>query len=119
MSSILEGELAQVLGDALIAAGIPYDVTLKRTTPGTGDPWDPDSGVVADYPGKGFLDQYTEDERDGTLIAAGDVRVFVVVSTLTVEPVPGDRIEARGKVYSIVNVGADPARAQWELQARA
>jgi hypothetical protein len=34
MSSILEGELADTIGDALLDAAIPLDVVITRSTPG-------------------------------------------------------------------------------------
>jgi hypothetical protein len=33
--------------------------------------------------------------------------------------VPGDRVTARGKSYSIIDVSSDPALATYTLQARA
>jgi hypothetical protein len=115
--SILEGELAETIGDALLGADIPLDLVVTRSTSGGGgDPWDPDPPTLTDYPCKGFVDSYTALERAGTLIEASDVKVVIVAKTLAIKPTPADTVKVRGKTYSIVNVSADPAVALWELQ---
>jgi len=119
--SILEGELAETIGDALLDADILLDVVVTRSTPGGGggDPWDPDPPTLTDHPCKGFVDSYRSLERAGTLIEASDVKVVIVAKTLAIGPSPADTVRVRGKRYSIVNVSADPALALWELHARA
>ncbi|MGE0749338.1 MAG: hypothetical protein AB7K64_02010 [Variibacter sp.] len=117
--SVLEGEIAETVADALLEAAIPLDLVLTRTTPGGGDPFDPDPPTSTDYACKGFLDSYSVLERAGSLIEAGDAKIVIVATTLSIEPAPGDSVTVRGKSYAIVNVSADPAVALYELQGRA
>lgn len=122
MASILDGDIADVVADALTSAGVPLDLTLRRTTtvdPGT--PWDPSDDVVTttDYPCSGWPDQFAADWIAGGLVQATDARVMIIPSTLAVEPQPGDRVIVRDSTLTVVAVRSDPALALWDLQARA
>jgi hypothetical protein len=122
MTSILDGELAEALSDALTNAGLPLDVIVTRTT--TTDPnntpWDPSDDVVTttDYPCSGWPDAYTADELANTLIQSTDIKVFIIVSTLAIVPTPADTVSVRDETYQIISVTSDPALAFWQLQAR-
>lgn len=118
-TSILDGELADTIGDALIDANIPFAITVTRETPGDGPPYDPGDPTYTPYACQGFVDTYATQYADGSLIEAGDVKVVIVAKTLDIEPAPGDTVTARDKTYNVVNVSADPALALYELQARA
>ncbi len=118
--SILEGELAATIADALAEADIPLDVTLIRTSVGSsGDPWSPTGGSTWTYDAKGFADRYSVQERVGSLIETTDHKVIIVAATLLTEPETGDRITIQGQTLNVMSVMADPARALWELQCRA
>jgi hypothetical protein len=119
MVSILEGELAEIIGDALIDADIPFAITVTRSTPGDGPAYDPGPPTLTDHACQGFVDTYAAQYIDDTIILAGDVKIVIVAKTLDIEPVPGDTVTARDKTYSVINVSADPALALYELQARA
>lgn len=120
--SILEGSLADDITAALSDAGVPYAVTVTRSTPGTPDPstpWQPGPPVLTDYECAGWVDTYLADEIDGTSILSSDVKVIVLLSTLAIMPAIGDAIMARGRTYPvIVNVAIDPAGATAALQVR-
>lgn len=121
MASILDDEIAATIADALTNAGLPLDVTLVRTTPGTPDPetpWIPAPPIVTNHACKGWTDRFTEEWQAGTAILAGDVRVFIIATTLDVEPSPGDVVTVRGDSRTVISVSADPALASWDLQAR-
>ena len=118
MSSILEGELAETISEALIDADIPYAVTITRTEDVGGPPWDPVTEDV-EYACQGFTEEYTALELSGTLIQAHDVKVVVLAPTLTITPTVADKVTVRGQTYSIINVSPDPALATIALQARA
>ena len=73
MTSILEGELAQTIADALTDADIPYDVTITRTVPGEPDPetpWIPGEPVVTNYACQGFTETFEADYISGGLVQA-------------------------------------------------
>lgn len=122
MTSILEGELAQTISDALIDASIPYVVTVTRTVPGEPDPstpWIPGEPVATDYPCQGFTETYSEFYLAAGLVQANDLKVVVLLPTITITPAIGDTVTVRGKTYNIINASPDPALATIELQARA
>ena len=121
MVSILEGELAETIADALTEAAIPYDVVVSRTTsvdPGT--PWDPsdDTVTVTDYECRGYVDTFDDSYRAGGLVQQGDIKIVILANTLSVTPTLADTVTVRGETYQIVNVSSDPALALWEVQAR-
>jgi len=125
MASMLESELAHVIADA--ASFIFLDATLTRDVPGTiTDPADPPAPTTVNYPCKAIEDTYSTGQRANGLVAADDVRVLILATTLAVAPLPGDRITIRGVTRTIVPVGttglpgvdSDPARATWECRTR-
>ena len=116
--SILSGELADTIGDALIDADIPFDVVLTRYEPGGGPDYDPLPPIAVDYQCQGFVDTFGESYLATGLIESGDVKVVIIATTLAIEPSVGDSVTARGKSYSVLKVSADPALALYELQAR-
>lgn len=121
MTSILDGDIAEQIADALTGAGLPLDVTLVRTTPGTPDPetpWIPAPPIVTNHACKGWTDRFTEEWQAGTAILAGDERVFIIATTLDVTPQPGDVVTVRGDNRTIISVSTDPALASWDLQTR-
>jgi hypothetical protein len=120
MDSILNGELADTISDALLDAGIPLDVVVTRLTPNVGgDPADPPPPTLTDHACKGFADRFSDAFIAAGLIERGDIKVVVVANTLAIEPEPGDQVTIRGKTYRVFDVSADPALALYELQARA
>ncbi len=119
--SILDGEIAEMVADALESANVPYDLTLTRSTPGEVDPdepWVVPEPTITAHACRGFVDSYRADQVDGTVIQRNDRKVMVLVPTLSITPVPGDTVTARGQTYGVVHVDADPALATWTLQVR-
>ncbi|MDF1599719.1 hypothetical protein PZ895_08005 [Mesorhizobium sp. YIM 152430] len=119
--SLLEGELANIIGDALVSADIPYDVTIIRLTSGESDPstpWIPGEPTLTEYTGKGFVDSYSVFERAASSIETGDIKIVLVANTFSIVPNPADEIRARGVIYNVIDVQPDPARATYAVQAR-
>lgn len=116
MVSILEGELAQALVDGLIEAGIPYALSVVRLTPP--DPIEGGDPTETAYPCQGWRDEYALDNIDGTVIQRSDVRVFIIASSLSIEPTASDTVTIEGVSYAVVSVGIDPAGTAWDVQAR-
>lgn len=117
MASILEGDMAAQLTDAITSAGLPYTITVTRITT-SGPSYDPVQ-VETPHEGQGWRDNYSLDTVDGTLIRASDARVFILASTLAIAPTTADRVTLDGVTHSIVRVSIDPAGTAWDIQARA
>jgi len=117
MNSILQGDLASLLTDALEAERIPYPLAIRRTELDTSDPFNPGSHDV-DYAAQGWLDTYAATDIDGTLIRTTDVKAFALCSSITITPATTDKLLANSKTYTIVSVQRDPAGACWVIQAR-
>lgn len=121
MASILEGELAATIADALLDADIPFTVTVSRTVLGEVDPetpWIEPEEVTTHYACKGFVETFSSDYIAGGLVEANDVKIIILPSTLSITVELTDHVTARGIQYSIVNISTDPALATVELQAR-
>lgn len=121
--SILDGELAGIIFDALEGADLPYDLVLTREIPGSTEPpyspWSPGPPTIQTHNCRGLVDDYRADQRDGTLILSNDRKVLILAPSLSITPVPGDKITARGVVYTAITVQADPALATFTVQVRA
>jgi hypothetical protein len=118
--SILEGELAADIAEALLAAGLAIDLTITRNevvAPG-GAPWEPPITAPVDHACKGWPDQWTEAELAGTRVLSSDVKVCLIATSISITPVIGDRVTVRGQTGEVVRVDADPALAVYTLQAR-
>jgi hypothetical protein len=55
----------------------------------------------------------------GAIQGPVDLRVVILADTLAVEPTTAGRVVVESKAPAIVEVRSDPAKATWELQARA
>lgn len=117
MTSILDGELADILTDALIAERIPHSLSVRRTETDNSDPFNPTT-VTVDYAAQGWLDTYHASDIDGTRIRTTDVKAFLVTSSVSIAPATTDKLLANSKTYTIVSVQRDPAGACWIVQAR-
>ena len=119
---LLEGELADIINDALESADVPFDLTLSRDVPGSTAPpysqWNPGPPTTQTHACRGFVDDYRADQRDGTLIMQNDRKVVILAPSISVTPVPGDKVTARGQEYTVVTVQADPALATYLCQVR-
>ncbi|ORE88179.1 hypothetical protein [Aurantimonas sp. 22II-16-19i] len=117
MVSILEGELAAIVTDALTDANIPRDVTVTRTMPG--DPYDPDDmGETVDYAGRGWIELYSDADRDGQVVGVTDVKVMILVTTIAVIPSQQDTITVGGETYQVITAARDASGALFIVQAR-
>lgn len=116
MSILLDGQLADILSDALIANDLPYPVVIRRTETDS-DPFNPSTTIV-DYPASGWSDTYAARDVDGTLIRSTDTRAFVLCNSTTITPATTDKYVVGSKAYTIVSVQRDPAGTCWVVQAR-
>jgi hypothetical protein len=119
--SILSGELAETIGDALIDADIPFDIVITRTFYTEGpNPWEPGEEVSTAYPCRGWVENYSDDAVSGTLIDARDVRVMVLTTSISIVPTDvTDRVAIGGRTFTIINVKHDASGALYVIQARA
>jgi hypothetical protein len=124
MTSPLAGSLAKTIGGAM--AGLFLPATLARTTYAAAEnPWDQGTPTTTEYTCRAIHEEWGATWlRDG-LVAADEVKVLILASTLTTEPEPGDVITVRGIGFTIVPAGTgkaavstDPAKAVWECRAR-
>lgn len=119
MTSILEGELAGQVADALSVARVPMALTIVVTIPGGGPPYDPDPPTYEGHTCQGWPESYADDEVDGTRIERTDVRITVLTATLDIEPTTNDAVTVGDDTYSIINLKRDASGALLQIQARA
>jgi hypothetical protein len=113
----IAGKLNSAMGSKLFA------VTLVQTVNGVRTPGDSTAGtnpVATTYTGRGFVDDYTTRQIDGTIIRQGDRKVSILGASLPagVVPRPGDRTTIEGEAKAVINVTRDPAGALYECQVR-
>lgn len=116
-SSPLSGALAAQIYKGM--RKLFLDATLTRDVPGTAtDLADPPAPTPTDYSCKAIHDTYSAYHRASGLVNEGDVKIIILVGSLSITPLAGDRITIRGKTFSLVKTDTDPALATWECQAR-
>lgn len=97
------GEMAALADEILLEFGAP--VILTRTTPGAYDPATGTTGgpVSTPYTGTGAAFDYEAKDIDGTLIKAGDRRVYLSTAGI-VAPRTGDTLAIAGAALTVVAV---------------
>src|SRR3954454_20882687 len=76
------------------------EATLRKAGVPTGDPWRPVEGSTTDYKVQVVLTDYTDQDRDGTLIQQTDKKALIVGH----EPGDADKLILNGKEHEIVRV---------------
>ncbi len=115
-------KIAKILDDSFRDAKGSFPATLITFRKGARDPLEPTAGrdITETRVGcRGFMDEREIKASDGAPARTG--RTFVIFGNslpITVEPLPGDRIESatEGKTFSILEDGVkrDPAGALYE-----
>jgi hypothetical protein len=111
----ISGIMFQAMGNKLLP------IVLREPQLGARDPLNPSAGqsvVVVQHRSRGFEDTNVAKYFDKSLITTADVCVAVFGKPLTTDPLPGWEVISGGKIYSIVKVEVDPARALFLLLAR-
>jgi hypothetical protein len=119
-------DVAQLIADNLGPRVLPC-VLYKAGAPGVRDPANPTKAPVPAAPSehkcRGFIEDFSSYEIDGTLIKAGDKKVTLLTNTIQGKVVPddGDRdtVLVEGTRHSIHRIlSRDPAAATYLLQVR-
>ena len=112
----IQGKINQALGPLV------FDITLTVVTPGTrGAEITAGTQPTEDtYTVKGFIDEYTDRERENTIIQKGDRKITLLGGSLPsgITPKPNDKLTINGETKRIVDVQVDPAAATYECQVR-
>jgi hypothetical protein len=119
MVSILEGELAEDVAEALSAARVPMAITVRETIPGSGPPYNPGPPTYVNHACEGWPESYADAEIDGTRITQSDVRVLILTTSLAMTPTTSDHVIVGGTSHTILNIKRDASGALLEIQARA
>lgn len=118
----IAGIIQESMGSLLLDATLVKVTNGGRATISSGY-----SEVLTNYPCKGMISAYAENQIDGTLVRVGDRRILLLAKSITadnsVEPLPGDKISIEGRNYRIVSDGygvkRDPAAATYVAHCRA
>jgi hypothetical protein len=120
MPSILEGELADAVNEAMELANVPRTIVITRTEYGPPpEPGEPGEEVTTEYQCRGWTEAYDDDALAGTLIDAKDVRIVVLATSIAIVPTDTELVTIEGRLFTIINVKRDASGALYFLQARA
>ncbi len=112
---------AKATADRLIQRFGQTGQLRKAGTP-SGPAYNPTPGADVNHACRFAIVSFDQREIDGTRILATDKKAILAKGSLTVEPLPGDRlVDAAGVVYSVVDVmPLNPAGTvvMYELQVR-
>jgi len=95
--------------------------SVVRDTPGSGPVWDPGEPVPTPYPCTMAVLKFDNKDIDGTLIKAGDKKVYIAAKGLSIVPVTTDKLMIGGLSHTVVRVTPlNPAgtNVYFEVQAR-
>jgi hypothetical protein len=110
---VMPSTVSAAMGPSLFDDAVFYSAT-ERVADGRG-------GTVATYAElacKALVVDYSDFQRGVDDIPSKDRRLMMLAATLTSRtPKPGDIVVIDGKAWTLVEVGADPARATFEGQA--
>jgi hypothetical protein len=113
----IAGIIASEIGPGVLPA------TLIKVTPGIRGT-DSTAGINPSeqiFTGRGVIEEYMDDQIDGTLIKKGDRKVILITNTFAGLPIPEptDKIIIESMNLIIVNpVKRDPAAATYTCQCR-
>lgn len=120
MTSPLAGSIATSVYSGL--KNLFLDGTLTKDTASSNSPdidsFDPPAPTATAYTCKVMVETYSQFLRAGGTVKANDHRVLILTNSLSVTPVPGDRVTVRGVMFTVIEVSADPALATWECRAQ-
>jgi hypothetical protein len=128
---LLDGELAEIIGSALVSAGLSKPAVLIKVTPGTRTPGAVTGGThptTVSYAAEGIEASLTSLRLSGALITGVTAAIRLLGSTIASGQVPvsGDRISIDGRTYTIaadeggrLAVTRDPAAASYLCQCKA
>ena len=123
MGNLFGLPIAQLVADALAAAGNLQQGTLLKSTPGVEDPTDPTAPVpetITQHSFQGFIEQRAV-RRDDTLIAEPTPIMTIIGKSVSpaTEPKVNDRAELAGMTYELERlIRRDPAGATFEFQVK-
>ncbi len=116
MVSPLSGPLASLIYTGMKALFIDATLTRDVATPGSPDaPFDPPAPTTVDYSCKAIAEKRNTKFDKGGVVLSGNYRVIILANSLSVDPLPNDRITISGVTFTICDGGVvtDPARACW------
>lgn len=117
-------DIAQIVGDAIPAAGLTRDAVLTKLVDQVSAPGDASGSgnpIATTFAAQGIVSDYTAFELQNTLIKTGDRKVKLLATTIAggAVPEPQDRITIEGATYVVVDVRRDAASAIYTAQCRA
>jgi hypothetical protein len=120
MTSPLEDEIANAIYDGMV--DLFLDATLIHDTITAGSPaadvFDPRPPTANSYSCKAIVETYSELTKAMGFASLSDRKILVLTKSLSITPVPNDRVTIRGQTFTVLQVDADPAKATWELRCR-
>lgn len=118
-------DIAQIIGDAIPAAGLTRDAVLTKLTDGATAPGETSGSgnpTPTAYTAQGIVVSLNTLQLDGTLIEGVDIAVRLIGNTISggAVPEPNDRITIEDETYVIVPKGVDrgATRATYVCQCR-
>lgn len=115
----ISGIIARELGPAVLPATLIKQVT--GTTRTTGQLSGGKTVTTSNHSCRGFIDDYTARQIDGTIVEIGDRRITLLGDTIeggTIIPEVNDRITIEGNTYKVIRINRDPDKATYECQSR-
>ena len=113
-------DIQAILGDALHDLYEPATLEIWEM----GDTRDPTTGTftmtkTAEKAVRAQVDSCTEEQRGDPGYAPEDVRLLILQHDIDAAPTRDCRVRHGGVTWRIMTIAQDPARAYWDMRARA
>lgn len=116
--------LREIIGKAaIIAFGAAGDLKITVTYTSKGAPsYNAATGIPSssdiNYTIEAVRQRYAANEIDGDVVAAGDVKLMILASSLAATPKPNDTVTIGAEIYSVVSILSDVSNSLHLLQLR-
>jgi hypothetical protein len=115
--SILD-EIRAAIGEALSDPELFFSAALLTRAAGDGGGWTDDAATAQTFPCLAMIDTYTDHLRAVADIPDTHVKLMIIGTSITVDPLKADTVAIDGASWRIMGpVQKDPAGAIWTAQA--
>lgn len=110
-------EIRATIGEVFSDTRLFFSAATLTRAAGSGG-WNEGAVTTATYPCLAMVEAYSDQLRAVAGIPDTDVKLMIVDTSITVDPLKGDAVALSGRRWALIRVDTDPAKAMWTCQAR-
>lgn len=110
-------EIRATIGEVFSDESLFFATAMLTRASGAGG-WNEGATAVSTYPCMAMTEAYSDQLRAVAGIPDTDVKLMIVGTSISVDPLKADTVALSGRRWALIRVDTDPARAMWTCQAR-